>query len=111
LFFESFDIGFLKEKEISDFGNDAGFVFANDGNCSEFFHGRFTRPGKSFLTKASIIFVQSMVLSGEIFGKPTGMDFHSVTAATCILSRARYGDFQIRDKSALSRSKNNLIAL
>jgi xanthine/uracil/vitamin C permease (AzgA family) len=25
-----------------------------------------------------------MVLSGEILGKPTGMDFHSVTAAACI---------------------------
>src|SRR5262249_43075803 len=38
----------------------------------------------TFLTMAYIIFVQPMVLSGEIFGKPTGMDFHSVTAATCI---------------------------
>jgi AGZA family xanthine/uracil permease-like MFS transporter len=38
----------------------------------------------TFLTMAYIIFVQPMVLSGAIFGKPTGMDFSSVTAATCI---------------------------
>ena len=38
----------------------------------------------TFLTMAYIIFVQPMVLSGALFGKPTGMDFHSVTAATCI---------------------------
>src|SRR5262245_24263839 len=38
----------------------------------------------TFLTMAYIIFVQPMVLSGALFGKPTGMDFSSVTAATCI---------------------------
>ncbi len=31
-----------------------------------------------FLTMAYIIFVQPMVLPGEIFGKPTGMDFHAM---------------------------------
>ena len=44
----------------------------------------------TFVTMAYIIFVQPMVLSGEIFGKPTGMDFHSVTAATCISAALGY---------------------
>ncbi len=38
----------------------------------------------TFLTMAYIIFVQPAVLSGAMFGKPTGMDFGSVTAATCL---------------------------
>ena len=38
----------------------------------------------TFLTMAYIIFVQPAVLSGSMFGKPTGMDFGAVTAATCI---------------------------
>lgn len=38
----------------------------------------------TFLTMAYIIFVQPSVLSGAMFGKPTGMDFGAVTAATCL---------------------------
>jgi len=38
----------------------------------------------TFLTMAYIIFVQPAVLSGKMFGIDTGMDFHAVTAATCI---------------------------
>jgi AGZA family xanthine/uracil permease-like MFS transporter len=38
----------------------------------------------TFLTMAYIIFVQPAVLSGAMLGKPTGMDFGAVTAATCI---------------------------
>lgn len=38
----------------------------------------------TFLTMAYIIVVQPMVLSGNYSGKPTGMDFGSVTTATCI---------------------------
>ncbi len=36
------------------------------------------------LTMAYIIFVQPAVLSGTMFGKPTGMDFGAVTTATCL---------------------------
>ncbi len=38
----------------------------------------------TFLTMAYIIFVQPAVLSGAMFGKPTGMDFGAVTVATCL---------------------------
>src|SRR5436190_21180221 len=38
----------------------------------------------TFLTMAYIIFVQPAVLSGAMFGKPTGMDFGAVRTATCI---------------------------
>src|ERR1051326_4972784 len=38
----------------------------------------------TFLTMASISFVQPAVLSGSMFGKPTGMDFGAVTTATCL---------------------------
>jgi len=38
----------------------------------------------TFLTMAYIIVVQPQVLSGQMFGKETGMDFGAVTAATCI---------------------------
>src|SRR5262245_59294398 len=38
----------------------------------------------TFLTMAYIIFVQPAVLSGVMFGKPTGMDFVAVTTATCL---------------------------
>jgi AGZA family xanthine/uracil permease-like MFS transporter len=38
----------------------------------------------TFLTMAYIIFVQPAVLSGEMFGHPTGMDFGAVTTATCL---------------------------
>jgi AGZA family xanthine/uracil permease-like MFS transporter len=38
----------------------------------------------TFLTMSYIIFVQPAVLSGAMFGAPTGMDFGAVTAATCI---------------------------
>ncbi len=38
----------------------------------------------TFLTMAYIIFVQPAVLSGAMFGNPTGMDFGAVTTATCL---------------------------
>ena len=38
----------------------------------------------TFLTMAYIIFVQPAVLSGKMFGRPTGMDFDAVMAATCL---------------------------
>lgn len=38
----------------------------------------------TFLTMAYIIFVQPAVLSGAMFGQPTGMDFGAVTTATCL---------------------------
>jgi AGZA family xanthine/uracil permease-like MFS transporter len=38
----------------------------------------------TFLTMAYIIVVQPSVLSGEMFGKPTGMDFGAVMTATCL---------------------------
>ena len=38
----------------------------------------------TFLTIAYIIFVQPAVLSGSMFGKPTGMDFGAIMTATCL---------------------------
>jgi adenine/guanine/hypoxanthine permease len=38
----------------------------------------------TFLTMAYILFVQPAVLSGSLFGKPTGMDFGAVATATCL---------------------------
>src|SRR6266542_5721916 len=38
----------------------------------------------TFLTMAYIIFVQPAVLSGQMFGKTTGMDFGAVMVATCL---------------------------
>jgi AGZA family xanthine/uracil permease-like MFS transporter len=38
----------------------------------------------TFLTMAYIIFVQPAVLSGALFGAPTGMDFGAVMFATCV---------------------------
>src|ERR1051325_1986851 len=38
----------------------------------------------TFLTMAYIIFVQPAILSGQMFGKTTGMDFGAVTTATCL---------------------------
>jgi len=38
----------------------------------------------TFLTMSYIIFVQPAVLSGVMFGQPTGMDFGAVTTATCL---------------------------
>lgn len=38
----------------------------------------------TFLTMAYIIFVQPAILSGRMFGKPTGMDFGAVATATCL---------------------------
>lgn len=38
----------------------------------------------TFLTMAYIIVVQPAVLSGAMFGQPTGMDFGAVTTATCL---------------------------
>ncbi len=38
----------------------------------------------TFLTMSYIIFVQPAVLSGTMFGSPTGMDFGAVTTATCL---------------------------
>jgi adenine/guanine/hypoxanthine permease len=40
--------------------------------------------GTTFLTMAYIIFVQPAVLSGTMFGRPTGMDFGAITTATCL---------------------------
>jgi len=38
----------------------------------------------TFLTMSYIIFVQPAVLSGRMFGTPTGLDFGAVTTATCL---------------------------
>ena len=38
----------------------------------------------TFLTMAYIIVVQPAVLSGEMFGTETGLDFGAVTTATCL---------------------------
>jgi AGZA family xanthine/uracil permease-like MFS transporter len=38
----------------------------------------------TFLTMAYIIFVQPAVLSGHMFGAPTGMDFGALATATCL---------------------------
>ena len=38
----------------------------------------------TFLTMSYIIFVQPAVLSGQMFGNPTGLDFGAVTTATCL---------------------------
>jgi AGZA family xanthine/uracil permease-like MFS transporter len=38
----------------------------------------------TFLTMAYIIFLQPAVLSGQLFGQETGMDFGAVTTATCV---------------------------
>lgn len=38
----------------------------------------------TFLTMAYIIFVQPAVLSGQMFGMDTGMNFNAVMAATCL---------------------------
>lgn len=38
----------------------------------------------TFLTMAYIIVVQPAVLSGTMFGTPTGMDFGAITTATCL---------------------------
>src|SRR5271170_8119709 len=38
----------------------------------------------TFLTMAYIIVVQPAVLSGKMFGQPTGMDFGAVMTATCL---------------------------
>jgi adenine/guanine/hypoxanthine permease len=38
----------------------------------------------TFLTMSYIIFVQPAVLSGKMFGFDTGMDFGSITTATCL---------------------------
>jgi len=52
-------------------------------------HGTTTRTElaaglTTFLTMSYIIFVQPAVLSGVMFGQPTGMDFGAVTTATCL---------------------------
>lgn len=57
-----------------------------------FDYARFKTNGRTevlaglttFLTMAYIIFVQPAVLSGSMFGFKTGMDFGSVTTATCL---------------------------
>jgi AGZA family xanthine/uracil permease-like MFS transporter len=38
----------------------------------------------TFLTMAYIVFVQPAVLTGQLFGTPTGLDFGAVMAATCL---------------------------
>jgi adenine/guanine/hypoxanthine permease len=48
---------------------------------TEFFAGLTT-----FLTMSYIIFVQPAMLSGQMFGIDTGMDFRGVFAATCLAS-------------------------
>ncbi len=40
----------------------------------------------TFLTMAYIIFVQPAVLSTDLAGKPTGLDFGAVLVATCVVS-------------------------
>lgn len=45
----------------------------------------------TFLTMAYIIFVQPAVMSGNMFGQPTGMDFGSVTTATCLAAALATG--------------------
>ena len=40
----------------------------------------------TFLTMAYIIFVQPAVLSTDLAGKPTGLDFGAVLLATCLAS-------------------------
>ena len=38
----------------------------------------------TFLTMSYIVFVQPAVLSGQLFGTPTGLDFGAAVAATCL---------------------------
>jgi AGZA family xanthine/uracil permease-like MFS transporter len=38
----------------------------------------------TFLTMAYIIFLQPTILSGQLSGQDTGMDFYAVTVATCV---------------------------
>ncbi len=38
----------------------------------------------TFLTMSYIVVVQPAVLSGAMFGRPTGMDFGAITTATCL---------------------------
>ncbi len=38
----------------------------------------------TFLTMAYIVFVQPAVLSGQLFGTPTGIDFGAAVTATCV---------------------------
>jgi AGZA family xanthine/uracil permease-like MFS transporter len=45
----------------------------------------------TFLTMAYIIVVQPVVLSGAMFGKPTGMDFGAVMTATCLAAALATG--------------------
>lgn len=45
----------------------------------------------TFLTMAYIIFVQPAVLSGAMFGHPTGLDFGAVTTATCLAAALATG--------------------
>ena len=40
----------------------------------------------TLLTMAYIIFVQPAVLSTDLAGKPTGLDFGAVLVATCVVS-------------------------
>ena len=55
----------------------------------------------TFLTMAYIVFVQPAVLSGSLFGAPTGMDFGAVMTATCVAAAistvimALYGRYPI----------------
>jgi AGZA family xanthine/uracil permease-like MFS transporter len=45
----------------------------------------------TFLTMAYIIFVQPAILSGSLFGKPTGLDFGAVMTATCLAAALATG--------------------
>lgn len=45
----------------------------------------------TFLTMAYIVFVQPAVLSGDLFGESTGMEFEAVTTATCVAAALATG--------------------
>ncbi len=47
-------------------------------------HTEFVAGLTTFLTMAYIVVVQPLVLSGRMFGAPTGMDFDSLFTATCL---------------------------
>jgi len=57
------------------------FKLAENGTClrTEVLAGLTT-----FLTMAYIIFLQPAILSGALYGKPTGMDFGAVMTGTCL---------------------------
>jgi AGZA family xanthine/uracil permease-like MFS transporter len=64
----------------------------------------------TFMTMAYIIVVQPAVLSGRMFGQPTGMDFGAVMAATCLASAlatalmALYGRYPIAQAPGMGQN-------